>query len=711
MVNKGGSSISLTSSLNSAPLGQPVTFTATAAAVAPATGTPTGSVTFLDGSNTLGSGTLNSGVATFSTSSLTAGNHTITASYGGDNTFNSSTGSLTGNPQVIVAPPTISKAFGATNVVVGGTTTLTLTLGNPSANTIAETGVAFTDSFPAGIVVATTPSLTSTCGTAANGTASVSLTNGSIPVNSSCTVRINVTLTTAGLKTNTTSVVTSTNGGTGLTASAQVSAATPPTITKTFGASSIQFGGSTSLAFSIANPNTAIGLTGVVFSDILPGGLVLSNPANATSTCGGTLTANAGGSGISLTGGSLAANGGCTIGVTVTGTSLGAKQNTTGVISANESGPGTTSNTATVTVAQAQTVSTLTESAGSVQYSDPVTLTATISPAVVLGESPATGVNFVLQNAGGTTNLGSATLAVGAGGLTGNLTVGIPVGAGSYTVIAQFTGVDPNFSVTNASNSLTVTREDVTVTPASSNPFSVQVTAPGSDASQAFTVSAVIMQANDGSLGDITKAVPVTCTLTPVVSGTTPPAPFTATSGTLNTGVTPNTLTVSCPFSGIPVNVYDVTISLGGNFFTGSADSALAVFDPSLGNVTGAGTLILPDGNRATFGIQAKFNKGGNVQGGLEFVEHIPGGNDLVVKSNSLESMTIVGNTAVLIGKVTDNGVGNYSFQATGVDSSGAGGTDQFGLQVTAPNGTVVINFAPIKLAGGNIQVPRGSSN
>ena len=42
---------------------------------------------------------------------MTAGSHTITASYGGDTNFNNSTGSLTGNPQVV------NKANSATALV------------------------------------------------------------------------------------------------------------------------------------------------------------------------------------------------------------------------------------------------------------------------------------------------------------------------------------------------------------------------------------------------------------------------------------------------------------------------------------------------------------------------------------------------------------------------------------------------------------------
>ncbi len=71
--------------------GQTVTFTAT---VTSSAGTPTGTVTFLDGSATLGTASLNdSGVAVFATAALTVGTHTITATYGGDVNFAGSSSS------------------------------------------------------------------------------------------------------------------------------------------------------------------------------------------------------------------------------------------------------------------------------------------------------------------------------------------------------------------------------------------------------------------------------------------------------------------------------------------------------------------------------------------------------------------------------------------------------------------------------------------
>jgi hypothetical protein len=76
-------SMTLTASSNPAPAGTFIIFTATV--VPGSSGTPTGTVTFQDGTATLGTSTLSaSGVATFATEGLGAGSHSILATYGGD---------------------------------------------------------------------------------------------------------------------------------------------------------------------------------------------------------------------------------------------------------------------------------------------------------------------------------------------------------------------------------------------------------------------------------------------------------------------------------------------------------------------------------------------------------------------------------------------------------------------------------------------------
>ena len=91
VVDKAATSTKVASSLNPSTSGDKVTFTATLTATAPGTGTPTGTVTFKDGSTTLGTGTLASGKATFAISTLAEGTHSITAVYGGDSNFTTST--------------------------------------------------------------------------------------------------------------------------------------------------------------------------------------------------------------------------------------------------------------------------------------------------------------------------------------------------------------------------------------------------------------------------------------------------------------------------------------------------------------------------------------------------------------------------------------------------------------------------------------------
>jgi len=84
----------LTTSGSPSHVGQPVTFTA---AVKWTYGTvPDGElVTFFKGTTMIGTGTTASGVAKFTTSSLTVGTYTIKATYAGDAEFKPSTGKVT----------------------------------------------------------------------------------------------------------------------------------------------------------------------------------------------------------------------------------------------------------------------------------------------------------------------------------------------------------------------------------------------------------------------------------------------------------------------------------------------------------------------------------------------------------------------------------------------------------------------------------------
>lgn len=123
-----------TLSLSSATVtaGQTVTFTATVSGPSGVKTVPTGTVTFLNGTGTLGSGTLGgSGTATYSTSLLNATTYTVTASYGGDSNFS---GSVSSAKTLVVDPisTTTKLTTSAANANLGASLTLTATVTSSS---------------------------------------------------------------------------------------------------------------------------------------------------------------------------------------------------------------------------------------------------------------------------------------------------------------------------------------------------------------------------------------------------------------------------------------------------------------------------------------------------------------------------------------------------------------------------------------------------
>jgi hypothetical protein len=314
-------------------------------------------------------------------------------------------------PLVTVDPPAIAASFSPTAIAPNGVATLTITITDPSANAVPEDGVAFTDSLPANVVVATPNGLTNTCGgtaTATAGSGAVSLAGGTVAVSSSCTVTVNVTGSFTGSYADTAGPVSSTNGGTGGSASASLTIANPPSISTLFLPNQVSQNQETELSFEIDNPNSNsfppnsdVTLTGVGFTDSLPAGLVVASPSQASNSCGGTLTAVPGASAVTLHGGTVPVasetnpSGACFISLEVTPTSAGTRNNTTGPVSAFDgSDVGAPSNTASLTVTAAPSVTgpTLSQSAG--------------SPAILPGRTDT--LNFTLANPNAATELVSA---------------------------------------------------------------------------------------------------------------------------------------------------------------------------------------------------------------------------------------------------------------------------------------------------------------
>ena len=154
-VNKAATSTALSSSANPAAPGQSVTFTAAVVNTPPGSSGPTGTVTFKDGSTTVGTSTLDSSrLAHVTTTNLAPGIHHVTATYGGDTYSATSTSStldqtITG-PTVTGVSPNAGRLTGGQAITVTGTS---LT----GANAVSIGGVAATN-----IVVVSATILTAT---------------------------------------------------------------------------------------------------------------------------------------------------------------------------------------------------------------------------------------------------------------------------------------------------------------------------------------------------------------------------------------------------------------------------------------------------------------------------------------------------------------------------------------------------------------------
>src|SRR5262249_9632713 len=141
------------------------------------------------------------------------------------------------------APPPIAKIFTPPAIAPNPTTPLTLTITKPATNVDPPTRVAFTDT-PPPRNTASNASATHRGGTVTTtAPTGISITGATIAANGQCQFSVVVTGSASGQFTNTTGAVSSTNGGSGNTATANLTVATPPSVTKSFGAASIALNG------------------------------------------------------------------------------------------------------------------------------------------------------------------------------------------------------------------------------------------------------------------------------------------------------------------------------------------------------------------------------------------------------------------------------------------------------------------------------------
>lgn len=501
-----GTVVSLVSSQNPSTVGQSVTFTATVTSSAGGGVPPTGTVTFNDGSTFLGAPTLNgSGVATFTTSTLTNGVHQISAVYNGNagaqvqgstsnvvnqdvqaaatiavvSSPNPSTYGVSVTFKATVMSAATSPATGTVNFLDNGVSIGTGTLsGNPGAATFTTATLSVgthpitvtyagdnyntgsSSATPLPQVVNQAPTVTTVsaaptpgiAGTMETITAAVALASGSAPF---------------------TGTVTFTSGTTTL-GSASVNASGVAAITPTLAAGSYQivatFSGdantlgsaSTSLPYSVALATTQTALT------VTPSPAVILNPIAFTATVTGSGAAPTGSVNFLANGvviGTSSLSGGI---ATFTDAALPAGSYTmTAVYVGDVNDATSTSPGVSETIGIIPTTTVLGTATTSGANPQVVLVAAVIDNST--GPEPTGTVTFY----NGTTSLGMATLsASGVATLTPNLAAGT-----NYSIDAVYSGdtehsasTSQTVSISGVSSGFTVTVVPATVTiPASQN--------------------------------------------------------------------------------------------------------------------------------------------------------------------------------------------------------------------------------------------------
>ncbi len=251
-----------------------------------------------------------------------------------DVTLTSSIATATAAEAMLTVDPAevlgFSKSFSPATVDPGGTSRLTFTIDN-TANLIDVGGLAFGDDFPDGLAVAATPNGSTTCGgifAPAVSATSLAFSGGRVAAGQSCTISVDVLASRAGALTGTSGDLTSDLpvATSGASATLTVNAA-PLSVSMSFLPPTIDQGRVSRLTYGLDN-GAAVAAASVALSDSLPAGVVLADPPDAQTTCaGGTLTAAAGGSEVSYSGGTLGAGATCMIAVDVTSAAAGSHRN------------------------------------------------------------------------------------------------------------------------------------------------------------------------------------------------------------------------------------------------------------------------------------------------------------------------------------------------------------------------------------------------
>jgi hypothetical protein len=368
------------------------------------------------------------------------------------------------------------------------------------------------------------------------------------------------------------------------------------------------------------------------------------------------------------------------------------------------------------------------ENVYTVQYSDKVTLTATLTDNCKTGDDALINGRSVILSIG--TQSQSVTTVNGVASFEFTITQE----PGTVLAQASFAAVCPYDAAATIQHGFSIIQENANVDYIGTE---VQATPTSNGTSAVVELRAIVQDISDGSSGDIRNAcVSFIVDGTNVVSGLVPAL---IDPDDISTGVVSFNYTAvigTAPYKDFTIEV------VVDCYYTGNDDAVLTVYKPTGDFITGGGHIIPTQsggqyastpGLKTNFGFHVKFNKKGtNLQGGMNIIfRRMVDGvkRDYQIKTNAMTSLgvnvsTPAAKTAEFTSKANLKDVtnplnpinlgGNLTLRVTMVDRGEPGSNDQIGI--TLWDGTTLLysswwtgsNTEEMLLSGGNLVVHSG---
>ena len=331
----------------------------------------------------------------------------------------------------------------------------------------------------------------------------------------------------------------------------------------------------------------------------------------------------------------------------------------------------------------------------SVQYSDPVTMTATISPSATPGS-----VRFSI----GSTTLGTSPVANG----VATLSTPIPVAPGSRAVAATFLSGDADFAGSNASAALTVTPESASV---STTTTPLVFTRSATTGTRTIRLRASVTDAADGSRGDIRRALVTFLDRRTgkAFAGCSQESVRLVSSTDTTRGVASCSTSLSAA-SRTAGSVYEVGTKLGGSYrrSSGLDDTLAAVARPLSSRLlaagaalrlrTSAGRFAGAAGSLAVFGLTSTWSADRSVVHGAVDILVVHDHRRLLVRTSGLTSIRgtrsrpRVAGTAAITDVTSPAAVTVLARSARLVLTAVDGKPDQLGIELRASGGQLLFS-------------------